>query len=89
MAHLSRSQIEFKDPLGYKIFLETRKGWIYDYIKLNQITNITNTVKIIERIQHTLSEPMKIQGSVIRTSCGIEIGVYVLDESLQTAEIIN
>ena len=58
-------------------------------IILNQIKNITDTVKIIERIQRTLSEPMKIQGSVIRISCSIGIGVYVFDESLQTSKILN
>jgi len=56
---------------------------------LNQIKNITGTVRIIERIQRTLSEPMKIQGSVIRISCIIGIGVYVFDESLQTSKILN
>ena len=56
---------------------------------LNQIKNITDTVRIIERIQRTLSEPMKIQGSVIRISCSIGIGVYVFDESLQTSKILN
>lgn len=58
-------------------------------IILNQIKNITDTVKIIERIQRTLSEPMKIQGSVLRISCSIGIGVYVFDESLQTSKILN
>ena len=56
---------------------------------LNQIKNITDTVRIIERIQRTLSEPMKIQGSVIRISCSIGIGVYMFDESLQTSKILN
>ena len=56
---------------------------------LNQIKNITDTVRIIERIQRTLSEPMKIKGSVIRISCSIGIGVYVFDESLQTSKILN
>ena len=32
---------------------------------------------------------MKIQGSVIRISCSIGIGVYVFDESLQTSKILN
>ena len=58
-------------------------------IILNQIKNITDTVRIIERIQRTLSEPMKIQGSVIRISCSIGIGVYTFDEFLQTSKILN
>ena len=56
---------------------------------LNQIKNITDTVKIVERIQRTLSERMKIQDSVIRISCSIGIGVYVFDESLETSKILN
>ena len=56
---------------------------------LNQIKNITDTVRIIERVQRILSEPMKIQGSVIKVSCSIGIGVYVVDESLQTSKILN
>ena len=56
---------------------------------LNQIENITGSVKIVERIQRTLSEGMKIQDSAIRISCSIGIGVYVFDESLQTSKILN
>ena len=48
---------------------------------LNQIKNITDTVKIVERIQRTCSEQMKTHGFVIRISCSIGIGVYVFDES--------
>ena len=32
---------------------------------------------------------MKIQGSIIRISCSIGIGVYVVEESLQTSKILN
>ena len=56
---------------------------------LNQIKNITDTIRIIACIQRILSEPMKIQGSVLRISCSIGIGVYVFDESLQTSKILN
>ena len=56
---------------------------------LNQIENITGSVKIVERIQRTLSEGMKIQDSAIRISCSIGIGVYVFDEFLQTSKILN
>ena len=46
-------------------------------------------MKIVERIQCTLSERVKIQDSVIRISCSIGIGVYVFDESLETSNILN
>ena len=56
---------------------------------LNQIKNITDTVRVIERIQRTLSEPMKIQDSVIKISCSIGIGVYGFYEFLETSKILN
>ena len=51
---------------------------------LNQIKNITDTIRIIACIQRILSEPMKIQRSVIRISCRIGIGAHVFDEFLET-----
>ena len=48
-----------------------------------------DTVRIIERMQRTLSELMKIQGSVIRVSCSIGIGFYVFDKSLETSKMLN
>jgi len=56
---------------------------------LNQIKNITDAVKIVERIQCTLSERVKIQDSVIKISCSIGIGVYGFYEFLETSKILN
>ena len=46
-------------------------------------------MKIVDRMQRTLSERVKIQDSVIKISCSIGIGVYVFYESLETSKILN
>ena len=46
-------------------------------------------MKIVKRIQRTLSTLMTRRGYVIRISCSIGIGVYVLNKSLETSEILN